>query len=134
MLVGGNACAVEYVDAVRTIHAASRGIGAFFETIDVLMTPTVGVPPPKIGEISTMEADLRSYGAKAAQVACFLGIMNFTGQPAMSVPLHHSEAGLPLGVHFATGLGGEERLFSLAGQLETAVPWAGRRPPAPNAR
>ena len=122
--------AIDYVDAVRTMHRVSREVAANFTAIDVLMTPTVGVPPPLIGHISMMEEDLRVYGAKAALVSSFLGIFNITGQPAMSVPLHTTAHGLPLGVQFATALGGEPLLFTLAGQLERAAPWWNRRPPS----
>ena len=53
---------------------------------------------------------------------------NVTGQPAISLPLHGNEVGLPIGVQFVGRFGDEETLFSLAGQLERAAPWAGRRP------
>jgi amidase len=61
-------------------------------------------------------------------VSNFLGIMNITGQPAMSVPLHWTADDLPIGVHFASRWGGEPLLFSLAAQLEKVAPWAHRRP------
>ena len=53
---------------------------------------------------------------------------NATGQPAMSVPLHWSAAGLPIGLQFATWLGGDATLFCLVRQLEQARPWFDRRP------
>jgi amidase len=59
----------------------------------------------------------------------FTPLANFAGLPAMSVPLHWTEDGLPVGSHFMGRFGDEETLFSLAGQLEAAKPWAGRRPP-----
>jgi amidase len=53
---------------------------------------------------------------------------NITGNPAMSVPLHWNDAGIPIGVHLMAGFGREDELFRLAAQLEEARPWAGRRP------
>jgi amidase len=56
---------------------------------------------------------------------------NWTGQPAMSVPLHTSRAGLPIGSQFAGRFGDEATLFRLAGQLENAAPWGQRTPTLP---
>jgi amidase/6-aminohexanoate-cyclic-dimer hydrolase len=121
--------ALDYVEAVRTMHRISHEIGAAFEEIDVLMTPTAGRAPPPLGLLDMNADDLPSFGREAGRVANFLGIMNITGQPAMSVPLHWTSAGLPMGVHFAARWGGEPLLFSLAAQLELAAPWAARRAP-----
>ena len=120
--------ALDYVDAVRTMHRIGHEVGAAFEEIDVLMTPTAGRPPPPIGLLDMNTDDLPAFGKEAGRVSNFLGIMNITGQPAMSVPVHWTDDGLPMGVHFAARLGGEPLLFSLAAQLERAAPWAHRRP------
>jgi len=59
----------------------------------------------------------------------FTQLANLTGQPAMSVPLHWTSDGLPVGVHFMAPFGDEATLFRLAAQLEKAVPWFGKRAP-----
>jgi amidase len=120
--------ALDYAEAQRTMHRIGHEVAAAFEEIDVLMTPTSGRPPPPIGLLHMNTDDLPTFGKEAIRVANFLGIMNITGQPAMSVPLHWTDDGLPMGVHFAARWGGEPLLFSLAAQLERAAPWAHRRP------
>jgi len=142
----------EYAGALRVLERSARRVGRFFQDYDLLLSPTVAVPPPFIGELRpsrTEELLLRVLGAfgsgrlvKAAglpdQVAHeafkftpWTPVFNVTGQPAMSVPLYWSSAGLPIGVHFAARFGDESTLFRLAGQLERARPWIHRRPPMP---
>ena len=58
----------------------------------------------------------------------FTAVCNATGVPAMSVPLESTPEGLPVGLHFVARYGAEEKLFSLAAQLEEARPWRGRLP------
>jgi amidase len=120
--------AIDYVDEVRAMHRIGHEVAEAFEEIDVLLTPTVGRAPPPIGLLDMNTNDLAAFGREAGKVSNFLGIMNITGQPAMSVPLHWSADDLPIGVHFAGRWGAEPLLFSLAAQLEKAAPWAHRRP------
>jgi len=56
-------------------------------------------------------------------------LFNVTGQPAISLPLHWSAAGLPIGMQFVARMGDEATLFRLASQLEQARPWFDRAPP-----
>jgi amidase/6-aminohexanoate-cyclic-dimer hydrolase len=121
--------ALDYVEAVRTMQRISHEIAVAFEEIDVLMTPTAGCAPPPLGLLDMNADDLSTLGREAGRVANFLGMMNITGQPAMSVPLHWTDEGLPIGVHFAARWGGDSLLISLAAQLERAAPWAERRAP-----
>jgi amidase len=120
--------AVDYARAERAMHILGRQIGAFFETIDVLLTPTLGGEPVPIGTFDGPVTDYPSWGKALSKVAMFLGIYNLTGQPAMSLPMHWSDAGLPIGVHVVGRFGAEHTLLSLAGQLERAQPWWNRRP------
>ena len=65
---------------------------------------------------------------RVSRYATYTPMFNATGQPAMSIPLHWNEDGLPIGSHFVGRFGDEATLFRLAAQLEAARPWAGRRP------
>ncbi|MBI4999069.1 MAG: amidase [Rhodocyclales bacterium] len=149
-LVGGSLGAAEYAAAVNTLQLANRGIGAFFEDWDVLLTPTLAAPPPLIGSMQPGAAEralmaivgplragwllkalgaIRMMAAKGFDFSPFTPLFNATGQPAMSVPLHWTAAGLPVGMQFVGRHGDEATLFRLAGQLERARPWFDRAPP-----
>jgi amidase len=148
-LLGRAISAHEYATALRTLEMTGRTVGAFFAGVDLLLTPTLASPPPRIGELqpSRMEsALLRILGvfgsgrlvrlaglldeaaAGAFDFTPWTPIYNATGQPAMSVPLHWSAAGLPVGVHFVARFSDEATLLRLAGQLERAAPWFDRLP------
>ncbi len=121
--------AADYVQILNRLHAISREIAAFFETYDLLLTPTLAQPPVPIGHLDMMSDDLDDYVQRLWRFASFTYQFNVTGQPAMSVPLFWNENGLPIGVQFVGRFGDEATLFQLAGQLERAAPWRDRRPP-----
>ncbi len=139
----------EYATALRTLERVGRRVGPFFEEHDLLLTPTLASPPPPIGSLGptgTEETLLKLLGSvgsgrlvrlaglldQAAQGAFeftpWTPVFNATGQPAMSVPLHWTEDGLPVGVQLVARFGAEDVLFRLAGQLERARPWFHRLP------
>ena len=141
--------AKDFALALRHLELIGRDIGTFFTEYDVLLTPTLATPPPRIGEIASTKAErkqleilgmigsgrlIKAAGLldEAAKTAFdfipWTPIYNVTGQPAMSVPLHWNEEGLPIGVHFVGRFAQEATLFRLAGQLEQARPWFDRLP------
>ena len=131
-LVGTGLSAADYAGAARYLQRAARDVGRFFETCDVLLTPTVSQPPFEIGALQAKGADkalLALVGATNAGSMPYTPAFNVTGQPAMSVPLHWNAAGLPIGMHFAGRFGDEATLYRLAGQLERARAWNDRVPP-----
>jgi Asp-tRNA(Asn)/Glu-tRNA(Gln) amidotransferase A subunit family amidase len=120
---------VRFQAAIDTLHMAGRRLGAFFEGFDVLLTPTQPMPTPRLGWLDPDGEDQDAYGERVVQSVGFTSFFNATGVPAMSVPLHWTEAGLPQGTQFAAAYANEALMFRLAAQLEAARPWAGRRPP-----
>lgn len=121
--------AVDYARAIRTIHSIGRDFDAAFERFDVIMSPTLGAPPERIGVVSLANPDLAAMVPALLRSVGFTQAFNASGHPAMSVPLHWSPDGLPIGIQFAGRFGDEGTLFQLAGQLEAAKPWWDRRPP-----
>ena len=97
---------------------------------DVLLTPTLAQPPLQIGALRPAGGRARdASGSRTPPTGCrSRPVWNVTGQPAISLPLHHSPDGLPIGVQLVGPPAGEELLLSLAAQLEEARPWTERRP------
>jgi Asp-tRNA(Asn)/Glu-tRNA(Gln) amidotransferase A subunit family amidase len=125
---GHTARAADYARAIGVMHRTGRQVAPFFKRFDVLLTPTMCRPPHRLGVIDMMTQDLESYGQAVLGTIAFTSLWNACGNPAMSVPLAWSGAGLPLGVQFVGGFGEEATLLRLGAQLEQAQPWAGRRP------
>jgi len=121
--------ASQYQIAVAMLQMVTRGVGRFHETYDVWLTPTLGSPPLKNGVIDTSLTDTMTAFAPIIDYVPYTALANATGQPSMSVPLHWTPDGLPVGVLFTGRFGDEAGLFRLAAQLEKARPWIQRRPP-----
>jgi amidase len=120
----------EYLAAVGQHQALSRIIAAIYESgFDLLLTPTLGEPPPPLGSFDDSGPDPMVAFERAFLSGCFTAAFNATGQPAISLPLHWSEDNLPIGVQLVAPLGREDVLLRVASQLEQAVPWADRTPP-----
>ena len=148
-LVSHALSAREYADSLRMLERCGKSVGCFFTGVDVLLTPTLATPPPKLGALPPRPAEhlqLRVLGALgsggivkmaglvdrmaegAFDFTPWTPVFNISGQPAMSVPLHWNAAGLPIGVHFVARVGEEATLLRLAAQLERARPWFHRLP------
>jgi 6-aminohexanoate-cyclic-dimer hydrolase len=138
----------ELTGAVVTQRKLRAAFDGFMERYDVILTPTLAAPPVRIGELALTRAEVvqceilarlrmpalirkaaRDISAPMFDWLPYTPIFNLTGAPAMSVPLHWSDDGLPVGVQFAGRFDDEATLFQLAGQLERAQPWRERRPP-----
>jgi amidase len=114
--------------ALNGVEQAARQLALLQREFDVLLSPTLASPPVKLGKLS-LNQDNAAFEKEAINISAFTLLYNATGQPAMSVPLHWTPEGLPVGVMFAGRYAEEELLFQLAGQLEQASPWFNKLPP-----
>jgi amidase len=123
--------AVDLLNAMAHGNLLSRQVSAFFEHVDVLVTPTIPRLPAPLGELDQNRRGMTAmeWTRQVFAFVPFTPIFNTTGQPAFSLPLHWSAGGLPVGVQIAGRFGDEATLFRLASQLEQARPWSGKRPP-----
>ena len=119
----------DYVRALNGIHALGRLVARFFLDFDLLITPTMPVPPMPLGLLSPSREDAEAQWRDVMRTIAFTSVFNASGNPAASVPLHWNRDGLPIGVQFVAPYGDEAGLFRIASALEEAAPWAHRRPP-----
>ncbi len=112
------------------LNKIRRTFGRFFETYDVLLTPTLTQLPGPLGKYSKMRTDVDYVGFMRLcdETKAFTSPANVTGQPAISLPLGQSKSSLPIGVQFTGRFGEEGALIRLAGSLERSMPWSGRLP------
>jgi amidase len=129
--IGRSRNAGEYLAAVGQHQVMSRIFAGIHESgFDLLLSPTLGEQPPPLGTYDDSGSDPMAAFERAFLTGCFTAAFNATGQPAISLPLHWSPDGLPIGVQLAAPLGREDVLLRIASQLEQAVPWADRVAPA----
>ena len=123
--------ATDLILAFDRVNTITRQMAGFFDTYDLLMTPTIARPPAPLGTVDLNHAgeDTQAIMDRLYSYFCYTPLINLTGQPAISLPLHWTADGLPVGVHFVARFGAEDVLLRLAGALEVAAPWRNRRPP-----
>jgi len=130
-LKGQTYSATDLIRIYESINVISRQVAAFHETYDLLMTPTMARPPVPLGyaDLNHPELDVAGVMDRLFSLFTYTPLINMTGQPAISLPLHWSADGLPIGVHFVARFGAEDLLLRHAAALEQAAPWRERRPP-----
>jgi amidase len=128
--------ASEYAMALAAVGQYRRHVqGWWADGWDLLLTPTVAAPPLPIGGLYGDQADgvdpanPMAPSIRAGRFVAFTPQFNSSGQPAISLPLHWNDDGLPIGVQLVAAYGREDLLIRIASQLEAAAPWADRRPP-----
>jgi len=112
----------------QTLRLLNRQVLETFEEFDVYLSPVMGTPPPEVGFIDPVNLEPREVNKRQGKVFPFTPPFNFSGQPSLSLPLHMSASGLPIGMMFTGRYGDEATLFRLAAQLEKEMPWADRKP------
>jgi amidase len=123
----------QYLESLEYVHAYTRRLNRWFapleqggEGFDLLVTPVIAAPPPPIGWLRDPDHGLE----RVTQLMQFTAQCNVSGLPAISLPLHWSADGLPVGVQLVAGPVREDLLVRVAAQLEAAMPWADRHPAA----
>jgi len=116
--------------AIGRLTAAAQAYTAWFEAnrFDVILSPVLAWAPPKLGEVGP-DVPFDTLVARLTEYVGYTTLHNVAGAPSMTVPLHWTPEGLPVGTQFAARPGDEALLFQLAYQLEAARPWAERAPP-----
>ncbi|WP_433498332.1 amidase [Sphaerimonospora sp. CA-214678] len=128
---GQRVSGAQFVTALAIRNRIARSLAWYFETHDLLLTPTLPGLPVPLGTRAEAAEELDGLGwiRRLFDLSPFTAAFNVAGTPAMSVPVTaDAGTGLPIGMQFAAGYGLEGRLFRLAGQLEQASPWSGRTP------
>jgi amidase len=122
--------AVAYQNAIATMHSYARSVMQWWaDGWDLLLTSTLGEPPPELGVLATPDDPMTGF-ARGARFTPYTPMANQTGQPAVSLPVAMGGDGLPVGVQLFAANGREDLLLQVAAQLEQAMPWAERRPGA----
>jgi len=117
-----------FVAALTGLQAAARAAIVATAPYDAVLTPTLAQPPAPVGGLRD-DADPAADFEAQKRFTPFTAVYNMTGQPAISLPLHATAAGLPIGVMLVGRAAEEATLLSLAGQVERAAPWRDRHPP-----
>ena len=126
---GRSRSALDLLEAIDAMGTATRAFAGFFDTHDVWLTPTLARRPEPLGVLNQSVGGALAWQRFDDSFNPWNPIANIAGVPAMSLPLHWSAAGLPIGVLVTGRYGDEATLFRLAAQVEAARPWADRRPP-----
>ena len=128
--LGAAMSAVDYLTTRAWLAGFTRRVAGWWQEHDLLVTPTVNGAAPPLGWLEPRD-DPKTGGRRVAAFMPYTAQFNVTGQPAVSLPLHWTAGGLPVGVQLVGAYGREDLLLRVAAQLEQAAPWAGRRPSPP---
>ena len=127
--LGKGSSGVQIMAANALFQKTAITVADFMANFDIILSPVFAQPPIELGKIDLSPTDMAAWTANILGYSPFTALANWTGLPAMSLPLGMSSTGLPIGVMAMARYGAEGLLYRLAGQIERAAPWADRRPP-----
>lgn len=122
----------DILGALAVFNDVNLSVGHFFRRYDLLVTPTCMTTAPLIGDVQCDPegvVDAAAWSRKMNGIDAFMPLFNTTGHPAISLPLHWSNEGLPVGVQFVAPFADEMTLLQLGAFFEEVLPWNSRRPP-----
>lgn len=122
--IGRSMTAVDYVASIRTGQDFARQMALLWDDVDVLLTPALAGPAPRLGAFPTDHDDVTEHVARMLRFSPFTATYNVTGEPAITVPIMQSTDNLPVGIQLASALGNDLALLALAQEIETARPFA----------
>jgi len=122
--LGRTYTATEYIASVQWLHSYSRRVADWWSKFDILLTPVIAEPPPKLGELR----DPKLGTKRIRELLLFTVQFNVSGQPAISLPMHTSGNDLPVGVQLVGAMHQESALLQLGHQLELSSSWHNRKP------
>ncbi len=128
--IGKRTTAVELAAANFAFQTAAIALATFMERFDVILSPVFAQPVIGLGAIDLSPTDIGQWTANITGYSPFTALANWTGVPAMSLPLAHDRDGVPIGVMVTGRYGAEALLLRLAAEVEAAAPWGDRRPAA----
>jgi amidase len=126
--IGKTTTGPQVMAANARFQAAAITVADFMDGYDIILSPVFAQPPIELGKIDLSPPDMAEWTANILGYSPFTALANWTGQPAMSLPLAMSSTGLPIGIMAMGRYGAEGLLYQLAGQIERAAPWEARRP------
>ncbi|MFT4749536.1 MAG: amidase [Pseudohongiellaceae bacterium] len=126
--VGKDVKAADYIEALDVLKTAESTMADFHSQCDIIISPVLNMPPAELGWLDMNSPDLKEYAERFKQYSGFTALYNGTGQPSLSLPLHMTASGLPIGVMFTGAWGADKLLLKLAKQLESAQPWPRHAP------
>lgn len=115
--------AVDYLETLDEIHRYSHRLAQWWDTNDLLLTPTMSEPAPEIGTLKGADIE------RIVRLVPYTSPYNLSGQPGLALPLHWTDDGLPLGIQLIAKHGAEDLLLRVGAQIEATAPWIDRRPP-----
>jgi amidase len=119
--------AVDYITSLGGLRARARVELERSSSYDAILTPTIAQPPALVGGLRDDEDPAQDF-ENQKRFTPFTAPYNMSGQPAVSIPLHWNDDGLPIGIQLIGRAGDEATLLRIAAQVEAAEPWAQRKP------